>query len=348
MVNEKDNPVRAITFLYDGDLVDLFEENSFDGFTVDIEEQSEFAFVSLTRKMKGSGEDYDEDGYRYIKGKFYLFSQDETDAYTIFTISNSDFYTYGLKKYLKKFRSDISMSFLDSTDLKILFEALDDNIDGNIIATDVVIKSPREGTEVKYFDNKPYYSIFNNKDIVNGDYYVDKIGFKLENSGNSFQGQVSRTAESRFESGKGSIYFKYVLKLLSSCISDKGEIFSNKARNYGSREANPIQIIYEQGAIEGREEKDRLIRVLDGLSRSSLTVYHDNSYMHASILDYNDGTTADVFLNSDNSISIIPGFNASRQSLTRLIKQIIEEFREGKISEGEQSELEFTEYFSEV
>lgn len=346
-VKQEDDPVRAITFISERSPTKIFDEYSPTGFRVNLENHEEFVTGTLTRRLKGQGEDYDEDGYRYLEGEFYLFPHDEPDLYTAFSISDNDFYKLGLKRYLQSLPPELSMSFLESGDLRRLFEVLDDSIDGNIIATRAVIKSPGANTDVRYFDNTSYFEVFNSEEVIEQNYYVDKMEFELKQSAREFSGQVSRRGESRFVNGECNIYFQYLLKNLASLLSDKGDIFTNRSREYGSRDAEPIQINYREGAIEGREENRKLIGALDGLSESSVTVYHDNPYMHASVLDYNDGTTADVFLTSDSNISIIPGFNASRHSLTRIADQILEGFREGELSVGREPERDFDDYFSE-
>lgn len=347
-VQSEDNPVRAITFVSERSPVEIFEEFNPTGFRIELEDQGEFITASLTRRLKGKGEEYDDDGYRYVDGEFYFFAHNDPDVYTAYTISDSDFYKYGLKRYLQALPPELSFSFIDSGDLRRLFEVLDDSIDGQLIATRAVIKSPGANTDVRYFDDTAYFEVFNSPEVAEQDYYVDKLEFEVRQSSRNFSGQVSRKAESRFVDGESAIYFQLLLDNVASLISDKSDLFSNRSREYGSREAEPIQITYREGAIEGREENYRLIRALDGLSKSSVTVYHDNPYMHASILDFNDGTTADVFLTSDSNVSIIPGFNASQRALSRITDQILEGFREGDISVGRGSKLDFDDYFSEA
>ncbi|MFC4437457.1 MULTISPECIES: hypothetical protein [Natrialbaceae] len=346
-VQREDDPVRAITFVSERSPVKIFNEFEPDGFRIEIEDQGEFVTASLTRRLKGQGEEYDEDGYRYVNGEFYLFSHTNPEVYTAYTISDNDFYQYGLKRYLQALPPELTLSFIDSSDLRRLFEALDDSIDGQLIATRAVIKSPGANTDVRYFDDTDYFEVFNSPEVNEEAYYVDKLEFEVRQSSREFSGQVSRKGESRFVDGESVIYFQLLLENIASLISDKSDLFSNRSRKYGSREAEPIQITYREGAIEGREENYRLIRALDGLSKSSVTVYHDNPYMHASVLDFNDGTSADVFLTSDSNVSIIPGFNASQQALSRITDQILEGFREGEISVGRGSKRDFDDYFSE-
>ena len=143
------------------------------------------------------------------------------------------------------------------------------------------------------------------------------------------------------------MYLDTLLPGIAEQLSDKDTLFKNRTRQYGSRDTDRLEIQYEEGAIQGVEENKRLVKALRGLPRSSITVYHDNPYLHASLLDFDDGTNVDVYLTSDHNISIIPGFNASRKSLSRICNQINKGFFEGDVVAPEdQEDRSFGEYFS--
>ncbi|WP_424005637.1 hypothetical protein ACOZ4I_20410 (plasmid) [Haloarcula salina] len=345
MIEQEENPVRSLTFIADEHPRQIFEDHSPTGFSVDIDEKAEFLKLDLTRRIKGSGEEYNEDGYKFLSGDIYVFEQSEDAVYTAFSICDREFFTQAVQRYIQGLPPAVSLSFLSTAELKQLFDKLSDEIDGNIYVTKGVIKSPGSDTDVKYFDNSRYFELFNTEEVSERSYYVDKIEFELRDSRHQFRGQVSRKGASRYVSGNHSIYFSKILPHLSSLLSAKGDLFDNKAREYGSRDAETIEITYEEGAIKGREENIRLIKALDGLKKSSITVYHKNPYMHASVLDYEDGTNADVFLTSDHRVSIVPGFNASRKSLSRICDCINQSFLEGDVSEGADRDKDPEEYF---
>lgn len=346
-IDQEENPVRSVTFIADTPPEEVFAEFAPTGFTVDLDVKEEFLKLDLTRRIKGTGEDYDEDGYKYISGDVYVFGHTESEVYTAFSVCDREFFEQGVKRYIQGLPPEISLSFLSTGELKQLFDKLSDEIDGNFYVTKGVIKSPGLDTDVRYFNDSRYFELFNTDEVREKNYYVDKIEFELGNTQNEFSGQLSRKGASRLVSGNHSLYFNKVLPHLSALLSDKGDLFDNKARDYGSRDAKTIEITYDDGAIEGREENIRLIKTLDGLTRSSITVYHKNPYMHASVLDYEDGTNADVFLTSDNRVSIVPGFNASRKSLSRICDCINQGFLEGDVSEGDDQGKDPAEYFVE-
>jgi len=347
LVLHEGDPVRSITFISDSSPSTIIEENWLPaGFSIELEERNEFQKGTLTRRLKGSGEEYNEEGFRVLEEEIYLIQHDPEDMYTIFSISDRDYFENCLKTFIQGLPSAISMSFLSTEEMRKLFSELDNHVDGKILATKAVVKSPSD-TDVKYFDDSSYREVFNLNEVVEQDFYVDKVEFELKRSGQSLTGQISRRGESRFVGGDSNLYFGVLLESLAKLLSDKGDLFEGKAREYGSREADRIQIEYEDGSIEGTEENIRLIEALDGISQSSVNVYHKNPYMHASILDYEDGTSADVFLTSDNNISIVPGFNASRKTLSRICDHINEAFLEGETTEGKEVSKDFDDYFVE-
>lgn len=346
-IEQEENPVRSLTFIAEENPEQIFARDTPTGFAVELEDREEFLQIDLTRRIKGSGEDYNEDGYKSLSGTVYVFNHNNSEIYTAFAVSNREFFNQAVCRYIRRLPPSVSTSFLSTDELQQLLNKLSDDINGNFYVTKGVTKSPGGDTEVKYFDKSRYFELFNIDEVSQQNYYVDKVEFELRQAKHEFRGQLSRDGASRFVSGNQSIYFKKILPNLATLLSAKGNLFNDKAREYGSREAETIEITYEKGAIKGREENVRLINALEGLTRSSITVYHKNPYMHASILDYEDGTNADVFLTSDRRVSIVPGFNASRKSLSRICDRINQGFLEGTVSEGEDRSKDPGEYFVE-
>ena len=341
-VQEGDDPVRALTFIAEQDPITVFQDYHPSGFTVEIEDRGEFTKLLLTRRIEHSNL---EDGYRLLEGEVYLISHDESEIYTAFTIDEDDFYKKGLRSYITSLPAAVSLSYLTTKELRGFFDVLEEQVDGTIIAEEAVIKSPSAKTDILYIKD-PYYNLFNSQKVNDGDYYVDKVKFSVRGGRTAFDGFVTRNGDTRYSGGSSGIYFNYLLHNLGEAILKKGSIFEDKSREYGSRDAERLEIKYEPGTMRGTEANMELISALRDLNDSSLTVYHSNPYMHASILDFEDGTTADVFITSDQTISIIPGFEASRSSLTRICNHITESFQEGEITEGERTSRDFDDYFS--
>lgn len=340
LISNGHDPIRATTFIADDNPSAVFSESVPSEYRVSIDARDEFYKVSLTRRLEGKRY---EDGYRLVEGDFYLYQNDETDVWTAFAVCGRDFFRLGLRRYLESLPSTISLPYLSTQELRRLFETVDDRVNGNILVKKAVVKSPDEDSKITYTET-PYYEIFDEAQAENR--YVDKIQFSLRNARESFDGYVSRDGDTRYIEGASPIYFNNLVEGVASLVSDKGELFSGKAREYGSRESRPLVVEFDESAITDTEDNIHLIQTLDGLSKSSLTVYHKNPYMHASVLDYSDGSSADVFITTENNVSIVPGFNASRSALMRICEQITEGFHEGEVVErGGGENMAFEDYF---
>lgn len=326
-IKQGNTPARAITFLADEDPVGVFSESVNTSYRTEIDRKEEFSLINLSRRIKGK--QY-PDGFRSISGKFYLINHEEGEAYTAFTFDSKDFFQLGLERFIESQPVSLSTSYLSTDELRRLFDHIDRRIDGNVVVTKAVIKSPSEKTEITYRDSR-HHEVFN--EAQEDDYYVDKLQFEIRSGRQDFEGYIARGGQTRYIEGAGRIFFNYLIDGTASLLSEKGDIFQDRSREFGTREADPIKIEYEEGAIVGVEENMRLIRTLDGMSNSSLTVYHKNPYLHASVMDFDDGSSLDVFLTSDEEIAIVPGFRASRHTLSRVCEQILEGFREGEVLE---------------
>jgi hypothetical protein len=343
LMKEKEEPVRGLTVISETPPVDLFSEFQLADYKVKIKSRDKISEGHLKRVRES--EIY-EDGVRYFEDSFLTISHDEPEIYTILCVSDKSFFDKGLCRYIEALPSKISSSFLSSEDLRRLIQVIDRKINGNLAVKKAVLKTTNKDTEIEYHQEEIEYSgIFNEATAENK--YVDKIQLSLEHSDSSFNFFVSRDGESRFIDGDIALYIDTLLPGVAGQLSDKDTLFKNRARQYGSRDADPLKIQYKEGAIQGVEQNRRLVKALKGVSRSSITVYHDNPYLHASLLDFDDGTNVDVYLTSDHAISIIPGFNASRKSLSRICNQINKGFFEGDVVAPEdQEERSFEEYFS--
>lgn len=342
LVTEKEEPVRALTIISDRHPSDLFREATLVDFDVEIDQEGSLSNGVLTRSRESKS--YEND-IKTWEDSFYIVSHDEPDLYTVFTVSDIEFFEKGICRFVEQLPATISASYLSSEELRQLIQYFDNSVNGNLDVKKAVLKTTKKDTQIDYHRNKvEYYEVFN--DANRESRYVDKIQIALLNAGQSFEFFIARDGTSRFVKGEISLFFNILLPFLSQTIADKDDLFSNKGREYGSRETNKIEITYEEGAIQGVEENKRLAQALKGISRSSVTIYHANPYMHASVLDFDDGTNVDIYLKSDSEISLIPGFNASRKSLNRICDQINRGFLEGEVVEADEESRNFDDYFS--
>ncbi len=95
----------------------------------------------------------------------------------------------------------------------------------------------------------------------------------------------------------------------------------------------PIVIEYDFDVFKDRNQNRRLIEILRKATFSSLSVFHANPYLHASFVDYKDGSSYDLWVLSNNRITIVPQMRSTYASLERLCNHIFIGFREGTIKD---------------
>jgi len=333
VANEIPGTIRAISFISSGNPIKIFDNKEYLEFSIESEEYDDYWDVKLDRVI--------EQSERHLSGSFVLFNNFE-DVWTALTLGGRDFHKNGLLRFLEVSSPEISIPYLSSEELRILFNSLDDDLNGRIIADKAIVYSHDRESSIHY-EEREYYEVFNEAEEHNK--YVDKLQFYLDSPRLSFRSYLTRKGESRFIGGSSEIYFNVFLDKLSKLISEKGELFEGKGREYGSKEAKPLEIKFDESVISDVNDNLELIKALDGVPKSNLTIYHKNPYLHASIMDYIDGSSADVFITSESKISIVPGFEASRDSLIRLCDNIVQGFREGEVRESVRKEKRFDDYF---
>jgi hypothetical protein len=124
-----------------------------------------------------------------------------------------------------------------------------------------------------------------------------------------------------------------ISQLRMSAAQTRGIFVNRGALDSPSFAPRPIQIAYRTQVFEDKHQNRRLIRVLQRLPDAALSVFHPNPYLHASIVDYSDGSSYTIWITNNSSIAIVPEMRASPGSLERLCNHISEHFAEGIIEE---------------
>jgi hypothetical protein len=184
----------------------------------------------------------------------------------------------------------------------------------------------------------PYKEVF--MEARDNDSWIEKIYFdfipKVE-AGRDFNrsiilsGFISRDGIYKCEKNF-SLFFKTIVESSVDIFSKRKEKLSNRARiketNY---EGKPLFIEFEEPIFQDKNQNKRLISVLSKLSRSANSVIHNNPYVHATITDYIDNSNYEIWVLSENKITIVPQTVCTMSSLNRFCNHISKEFQEGRI-----------------
>jgi hypothetical protein len=285
---------------------------------------------------------------KQVNGRFLLFKHDKYDIYLILTNESTAFFEHGLIRFINKKYPIFAFPFFFSWEMEMMLNNLAKTAPKNVIMlTQISRKSrimSRESRKKKESDltwtDLPYKDVF--KQTRQSDAWVEKVYFDLVSEMKTDRGLIRSKILSGFISRDGIFKCEMEFKQFYETIVEKSiEIFfirkeqlSNRARmketNY---ESKPLVIEFDEPIFKNREQNKRLLEALKTLPHSAGSVIHSNPYLHATVIDYIDNSNYEIWVLSENRISIVPQTICSMSSLNRLCNHVSKEFQEGIVKD---------------
>lgn len=123
-----------------------------------------------------------------------------------------------------------------------------------------------------------------------------------------------------------------VVKSLTDAVNRSRDFFTNRSSSSSpTGKPRPVSIEYADDVFSEKAQVSRLLGVLDKLSQSALSVYHHNPYLHASLIDYADGSNFDIWVTRQDGILIMPKRKGTHRSMQRVCDRICDQFEEGDV-----------------
>ena len=134
--------------------------------------------------------------------------------------------------------------------------------------------------------------------------------------------------------GHFDVFERTVIQELVQVAAERLQFFADRDRLHTPNHApKPVQISYESEIFRAADQAQRFVDALRKFKHGTCTVLHANPYVHLSVVDNLDYSSAEVWVVSQNQILIVPQLQASENGLKRIVNHIFEHFREGKLSE---------------
>jgi hypothetical protein len=160
---------------------------------------------------------------------------------------------------------------------------------------------------------------------------VAEKGGRISSTG--VRGKLSKYGYFRCN-GQFDLFERVLVEELLRFSAERVKFFSERDRvSTADHTPRPVQITYESEVFRSSKETKRLVESLRRFSHGTCTVLHANPYLHLSLVDNIDYSSADVWVLSQNEILVVPQMRASGAALKRIVNHIFEYFREGSISE---------------
>ena len=304
--------------------------------SVKITEHSDHYQIDVNRKIKRSG--------RRVKGSFAFFSHDGTNVWTAITGHDTDFFKRGLNWLIRECNPQIYEFYATSRDLESVLDIFAESINNKteIIVTQAVAYSHRNQAEISY-KTRPYPAVF--RKAREGGNYIDSLNFEGSTDEETIlEASLNRDGTTKLQGGKVEMSFNYLLEQYISYGDEKANLFTGKERRQDTGDVQEIEIRFEHPVFQSVQDNEDLIKALADLSRSSVTVYHKNPYAHVSVLDFNDGSSCDVFVTDPETVSIVPSYRGSTNFLMRISDKLYRELDESTIHYIEEASVEVEEF----
>lgn len=277
-----------------------------------------------------------------LEGKALLLRVEE-DFFIVVSIESLTIFKSVVLQFLSHYYIELSRAYLDSQNLRSLLNHLKEESNGTIISNRIIAyeRKPRQ----EYITLKKSAIIYTKEDYndsfeeaIDKDQFIDKIDFILIRTKDKkreivFNGHLSREGIFRVDNNF-SLFYESIIQRYKDISKTIFNLFKNRERKKEEKfEVKPLEINYSKNIFEDKGNNYRFINMLKAMHHISLSCYHCNPYISLSVLDYLDGSSLDIWVLDPQKIILIPQTKCTSNFLSRFVKHIFENFREGLIKE---------------
>ena len=184
------------------------------------------------------------------------------------------------------------------------------------------------------FARAPYTEAFRKARDARPRLWIDSIrGFAEDESQTDFR--LSREGHLNYYKGNFEQYYEHILIPIKEYCSRRLKIFEKRGRRENiDRELRPLLIRYDTKVFEDPFVRKQLVAVVGGYNSCNFSVIHKgNPHVYINIVDRMDNSAFSLRTYGSDSLIIAPQVKASKASLMRFSKHLIDNFLEGTISD---------------
>lgn len=288
-----------------------------------------------------------------ISGIIAIVPGSQENISRIVTVSHSDFWYVIVKRLAKSFYPDAMPVFFRQQEIEEALLSLETSLHQglSIHLSDVTSREVRSKTTrspIKEYDTRRWWTDLPWRDVFlraqeksewfTGLKFVVQREDKSGTAHSVASGRLYKNGEVHYDF-QHELFSRTVIATLEQRASERLSLFEER----GSRERNyhpsePIEIAFDFDAFTGVEDVREFGAIMSKYPHSTKAVYHGNPYYHASIADYLDGSSFELWVLSQNKIVIVPQAKSSAQAFERLISYVFTEFNEGTVNVYEESQ----------
>ena len=260
-----------------------------------------------------------------INGVLAILPGSQPNTSRITTVSYSNFWIYAMQPFRRKLYPDGMPLFFRQEEIELALVSLEESLgqDFHVRIADVTSKEERSSDNRairKSYDTERRWTDLPIQDVFSqakerGQWFTGLrflINKKKRDSDVFYQvgsGRLNKYGEISFDSYYSEIASALLGSLELNAVQRLHLFEKRGIRERGYKPSKPIEISYDYEAFGQVEEVRRFGKVVSAFPNSTKAVFHSNPYYHASIADFLDGSSFDVWVLSSSRVVIIPTSN---------------------------------------
>jgi hypothetical protein len=284
-----------------------------------------------------------------LKGSIAILPGSKPGLHRLVTVSYSPFWNRVALRLSRHLYPDAIPAFFKQDEIKRALLSLQSGLASNTFMriSEVTMKRKRAPAELatfRRFETDRLWTELSVADVfaqaVERNQWFSSLQFAVEKRLLDSR-QIGRLATVRIHKKGHLAYDALHTELSASLVSALEEFVFERIsllKGRGLRERNytpgrPIEITFPGEVFASADAVRRFGEVIASYPNSTRAVYHSNPYYHASVADFLDGSSFELWVLSSSRVMILPQAKSSEEAFQRLIGHIFFEFREGVIGE---------------
>jgi len=266
-----------------------------------------------------------------IEGSFLVLQI----GYLIFVVTGNppSFLREGIMYLVRKTYPDIVIAYITAEEIYKILENFSKSKEVKLLYSKFVGKRMfgKRFTSLGY-GTEPFLEAF--KKARNDGVWIDSIRVFSEN-GSKIDFNLSRGGRLTYYRGNFEEYYEHILTSIEEYCSKRLKVFEKRGRRESrDKELRPILIQFDSKVFEDSFVRKQLINVVANYDYCNYSIIHDgNPHVYMNIVDRIDNSTFSLRTYGSDALFIAPKVKATKASLMRFSKHIMDKFREGTISD---------------
>ena len=140
------------------------------------------------------------------------------------------------------------------------------------------------------------------------------------------------TRDCRFTARRGTgILFGAMLPRAADLAAGRAKIMSAVGKTASRRISDHLVVRFKKRVFADPGKNRAYVDAIASMPYTAIINHHRDPLIHISLVDYGDCSTYGIFVLADDMLTIIPGFSASVESMSRLVNHAMEKFGDATV-----------------